>query len=88
MNLSGRLNESQIELKYLRDEIEVAQKAEADLRRAIAEIDDHAKRATQNHEAEKAKLQAALVLTSFRLKNLAGPDLAPDITSSDKTLRR
>jgi predicted nucleic acid-binding Zn-ribbon protein len=42
------------------DEIEVAQKAEADLRRAIVEIDGHAKRATQNHEAEKAKLQAAL----------------------------
>jgi hypothetical protein len=29
-------------------------------RRAIIEIDGHAKRATQNHEAEKAKLQAAL----------------------------
>jgi predicted nucleic acid-binding Zn-ribbon protein len=57
---SRRLNESESELKYLRDEIEVAQKAEADLRRAIVEIDGHAKRATQNHEAEKAKLQAAL----------------------------
>jgi chromosome segregation ATPase len=55
---SRRLNESEFELKYLRDEIEVAQ--EADLRRAIIEIDGHAKRATQNHEAEKAKLQAAL----------------------------
>jgi hypothetical protein len=30
------------------------------MRRAIIEIDGHAKRATQNHEAEKAKLQAAL----------------------------
>jgi chromosome segregation ATPase len=57
---SRRLNESEFELKYLRDEIEVAQKAEADLRRAIVEIDGHAKRATQNHEAEQAKLQAAL----------------------------
>ena len=57
---SRRLNESEFELKYLRDEIEVAQKAEADLRRAMIEIDGHAKRATQNHEAEKAKLQAAL----------------------------
>jgi chromosome segregation ATPase len=57
---SRRLNEGEFELKYLRDEIEVAQKAEADLRRAIIEIDGHAKRATQNHEAEKAKLQAAL----------------------------
>jgi chromosome segregation ATPase len=57
---SRRLNENEFELKYLRDEIEVAQKAEADLRRAIIGIDGHAKRATQNHEAEKAKLQAAL----------------------------
>jgi chromosome segregation ATPase len=57
---SRRLNEGEFELKYLRDEIEVAQKAEADLRQAIIEIDGHAKRATQNHEAEKAKLQAAL----------------------------
>ena len=57
---SRRLNESEFELKYLRDEIEVAQKPEADLRQAIIEIDGHAKRATQNHEAEKAKLQAAL----------------------------
>jgi predicted nucleic acid-binding Zn-ribbon protein len=48
-----------VELKYLRDEIEVAQKAEADLRRAMIEIDGHAKRATRNHEAEKAKVQAA-----------------------------
>jgi hypothetical protein len=29
-------------------------------RRAVIEIDGHAKRATQNYEAEKAKLQAAL----------------------------
>jgi len=57
---SRRLNESEFELKYLRDEIELAQKAEADLRQAIIEIDGHAKRATQNHEVEKAKLQAAL----------------------------
>jgi len=57
---SRRLNESEFELKYLRDEIEVAQKAEADLRRAIIEFDGHAKRATQNQEAGKAKLQAAL----------------------------
>jgi hypothetical protein len=57
---SQRLNESKFELKYLRDEIEVAQKAGANLRRAIIEIDGHAKRATQNHEAEKAKLQGAL----------------------------
>jgi hypothetical protein len=57
---SRRLNESEFELKYLRSEVEIAQKAEADLRRAVVEIDGLAKRATQNHEAEKAKLQAAL----------------------------
>jgi hypothetical protein len=57
---SRRLNESDFELKYLRSEVEIAQKAEADLRRAVVEIDGLAKRATQNHEAEKAKLQAAL----------------------------
>ena len=57
---SRRLNESEFELKYLRSEVKIAQKAEADLRRAVVEIDGLAKRATQNHEAEKAKLQAAL----------------------------
>jgi hypothetical protein len=57
---SRRLNESEFELKYLRSEVKIAQKAEADLRRAVVETDGLAKRATQNHEAEKAKLQAAL----------------------------
>jgi len=57
---SRQLNESEFELKYLRCEIEMAQKAEADLRRAIIEIDGRANVATRNHEVEKAKLQAAL----------------------------
>jgi hypothetical protein len=57
---SRRLNESEFELKHLRSEVKIAQKAEADLRRAVVEIDGVAKRATQNHEAEKAKLQAGL----------------------------
>jgi len=57
---SKQLNESEIELKYLRCEIETAQKAEADLRRAIIEIDGCANISSQNHEAESAKLQAAL----------------------------
>jgi hypothetical protein len=57
---SRRLNESEFELKHLRSEVKIAQKAEADLHRAIIEIDGLSKRATQNHEAEKAKLQAAL----------------------------
>jgi hypothetical protein len=57
---SRRLNQSEFELKYLRSEVEIAQKAEADLRRSVVEIDGCANVATQNHEAEKAKLQAAL----------------------------
>jgi hypothetical protein len=57
---SRRLNENEFELKYLRSEVEIAQKAEADVRRAVVDIDGLAKRATQNYEAEKAKLQAAL----------------------------
>jgi hypothetical protein len=63
---SRRLNESEFELKYLRDESEVAQKAEADLRRAMIEIDGHA-----NHEAEKAKLQAALCRANGERARLA-----------------
>jgi hypothetical protein len=57
---SKQLNESEIELKYLRCEIETAQKAEADLRKAIIEIDGHTNISTQNHEVENAKLRAAL----------------------------
>ena len=57
---SRRLDESEFELKHLRCETEMAQKIEADLRRAIIEIDGRANVSTQNHEMEKAKLQAAL----------------------------
>jgi chromosome segregation ATPase len=55
---SRLLNEREFELKHLRGEIEIARKAEADLRVAIIEIDGRANTATL--EAEKAKLQAAL----------------------------
>jgi hypothetical protein len=41
-------------------ELEIALSAEADLRRAIIEIDGHANAATQNLSAEKVQLQAAL----------------------------
>ena len=44
-NLETRLNKSELELKHLRSEIEIADKAAADLRSALA---------------EKARLQAAL----------------------------
>jgi hypothetical protein len=57
---SKQLNESEFELKYLRCEIEMAQKAEADLRTAIIQIDGRANISTQIHEVERAKLQAAL----------------------------
>jgi chromosome segregation ATPase len=57
---SRLLNEREFELKHLREEIEIARKAESDLRVAIIEIDGRDKTATQNLEAEKAKLQAAL----------------------------
>ncbi len=55
---SRLLNEREFELKHLRGEIEIARKAEADLRVAIIEIDGRAN--TAIIEAEKAKLQAAL----------------------------
>jgi chromosome segregation ATPase len=57
---SRLLNEREFELKHLREEIEIARKAESDLRVTIIEIDGRDKTATQNLEAEKAKLQAAL----------------------------
>lgn len=58
--LESRLNESKSELKHLRCEIENARKAEANLHSVVAEIHGRAQAATQNLEAEKAKLQAAL----------------------------
>jgi hypothetical protein len=54
------LNESESELIHLRREIEIARKAEDDLRVAMIEIDGRANAATQDLIAEKAKLQAAL----------------------------
>ena len=56
--LESLLNESEFELDHLRGEIE--RKAEADLRSALTEIDGRAHAATQNLEAENARLQAAL----------------------------
>jgi hypothetical protein len=59
-NLQTRLNESELELKHLRSEIEIADKAAANLRSALTEIHGSAHATTQNLEAEKARLQAAL----------------------------
>ena len=57
---SRLLNESEAELAHLRYEIEIARKAEDDLRVAIIEIDGRANAAIQNLNAEKAQLQGAL----------------------------
>jgi chromosome segregation ATPase len=57
---SRLLNERESELEHLRSEIEIARKAEADLRIAMIEIDGRENAATQNLKAENAKLQAAL----------------------------
>jgi chromosome segregation ATPase len=57
---SRLLNEGESELTHLRCEIEIARKAEDDLRIAIIEIDGRANAAIQNLNAEKAQLQAAL----------------------------
>jgi chromosome segregation ATPase len=54
------LNEGESELTHLRGEVEVARKAEDDLRIAIIEIDGRANAAIQNLNAEKAQLQAVL----------------------------
>ena len=59
-NLQTRLNESELELKHLRSEIEIADKAAANLRSALTGIHGSAHATTQNLEAEKARLQAAL----------------------------
>ena len=57
---SRLLHESESELAHLRGEIEIARKAEDDLRVAIIEIDGRANAAIQNLNAEKSQLQAAL----------------------------
>jgi chromosome segregation ATPase len=57
---SRLLNESESELTHLRGEIEIARRAEDDLRIAIIEIDGRANAAIQNLNAEKSQLQAAL----------------------------
>ena len=57
---SRLLNESEFELTHLRDEIEIARKAEDDPRIAIIEIDGRANTTIQNLITEKAQLQATL----------------------------
>ena len=57
---SRQLDERELELRHLRDEMEIALKAEADLRRNIIEIEGRAHIVIQDLKAEAAKLQAAL----------------------------
>jgi chromosome segregation ATPase len=57
---SRLLEERAIELSHLRSEIEIASKAEADLRSTAIEIEARANIEIQNLKAESAKLQAAL----------------------------
>jgi chromosome segregation ATPase len=57
---SQLLNEMELELKDLRAEIDIARKAEANLRLAIIEMDGGTHTATQTLKAEKEKLQGAL----------------------------
>jgi chromosome segregation ATPase len=57
---SRLLNESEFELKQMRGEIEKAQKMEADLRAAIAELDGRTSSANQKLKSENAQLQAEL----------------------------
>jgi chromosome segregation ATPase len=68
---SRLLNESEFELKHLRGEMEIARKAEADLRTAIIEIDGRANTSAQSLKAEKAQLQATLDHTEDERVRLA-----------------
>jgi chromosome segregation ATPase len=57
---SRLLNQSEFELKHLRQEMESARKVESDLRTAIIELEGRSSSATQNLRTENTQLQAAL----------------------------
>jgi len=57
---SRLLNQSEFELKHLRQELESARKVESDLRTAIIEIEGRSSSATQNFRTENAQLQTTL----------------------------
>ena len=57
---SRLLNQSEFELKHLREELEGARKIEGDLRTAVIEIEGRSNSATQNIRTENTQLQAAL----------------------------
>lgn len=60
---SRLLNQSEFELKHLREEMEAARKVESDLRTAIIEIEGRSNSAAQNLKTENAQLQAAVAHT-------------------------
>ena len=60
---SRLLNQSEFELKHLRQEIESARKVESDLRTAIIEIEGRSNSAAQNLKTENAQLKAAIAHT-------------------------
>jgi chromosome segregation ATPase len=57
---SRLLTESDFELRQIRGQVDTAQKTEADLRAAIAELDGRSSSATQKLKAENSQLQAEL----------------------------
>lgn len=57
---SRLLNQSEFELKHLRQEMELARKVEADLRTAIIEIEGRSNSSTQKLTTENVQLQAEL----------------------------
>jgi chromosome segregation ATPase len=68
---SRLLNESEFELKHLRADFEKANKTEADLRAAIAELNGRANSATQQLRSENAQLLAELNTTKEERDRIA-----------------
>jgi chromosome segregation ATPase len=68
---SRLLNESEFELKQLRNEIDMARKIEGDLRTAIAEIDGRTSSATAKLKSENTQLQTELDRTRDERDRLA-----------------
>ena len=68
---SRLLNESEFELKHLRADFEKANKTEADLRAAIAELDGRANSATQQLRSENAQLLAEMNTTKEERDRIA-----------------
>ena len=57
---SRLLNQSEFELKHLRQEMEMTRKVESDLRTTIIEMEGRANSASQNLKTENAQLQVAI----------------------------